>query len=73
MITIPSGMSEWTFYIFRTFYIFQIRRIQVLLPLDCQVACECFSFTPVPQTDLNIISSHQLVLRGCLPDRRKQS
>ena len=41
---VPSGISERFFCMFR--------RIHVRLPLACQVAFECFSFAPVPQTDL---------------------
>ena len=44
VFTIPSGMSEQSFCIFR--------RIHVRLPLASQIAYECFPFTPVPQTDL---------------------
>ena len=70
--TMPSGMCKRPFCIFR--------RTHVRLPLACQVAYKCFSFTPVPQTDLkhfNLDSSlgkpwlpGKLSLRGldCLPD-----
>ena len=44
IFTIPSGMSERSFSIFR--------RIHVRLPLASQIAYECFPFTAVPPTDL---------------------
>ena len=56
-------MSERSFCIFR--------RIHLLLPLAWQVAYECFSFTPVPQTDLLVkhFNLELLLSRPWLPGK----
>ena len=38
-------------------------------PLDCQVAYECLSFTPVPQTDLKHFDFESSLGRPWLPGK----
>ena len=61
IFTIPSGMSELSFCIFR--------RRDVRLPFACQVCSECFSFTPVPKTDLKHVNLESLLGKAWLPGK----